>query len=67
LKRAESGFEVFLTFDQNIAHQQPIAKFKIAYLEVQVRVQGKEDLAGVAAKIQAAILNADKGTITVIE
>ena len=67
LKLAETEFEVFLTFDQNMAYQQPIAKFQLVYLAVKAHIENKEDLQGVAVKILSALPDADKGRVTIVE
>ena len=66
LARAASEFEVFITFDRNLPHQQNLKKYSLAVIVLQARTNNIVDLAPMVPKILAALLLAPKGEATVI-
>lgn len=59
-----AGFRVFVTMDRNLAYQQNIAAAGVAVLVLRARTNRLRDLLPLMARVQAAIVAAEPGTVT---
>jgi hypothetical protein len=66
LTRAQGAFDVFLTIDRGIAHQQNVSKFNIAILLMLARSNRMSDLEPLADAVMTSIKTAARGTVTVV-
>lgn len=55
-------FELFITFDKNMLHQQNIAKYPMAFMVVTRPSQNPDDLKPMAEKIILALPSIKNGT-----
>lgn len=63
LARAASRFDVFLTVDGNIPHQQNLAKSGIAVIVLAARSNSRRSLAPLMAKVRKAVPSLAKGQL----
>ena len=64
LQEAESaGYEVFLTVDQGVPHQQNLVQRKISILVIRARTNQLEDLLAVVGAILAALGEIQPGQV----
>ena len=66
LRRAESGFDIFLTVDRNLSFQQHIAEFDVAVVVLHVHSNRLQDLVEMAPKLLKAIAVASPGRVTIV-
>jgi hypothetical protein len=67
LTLAQAQFDIFLTLDQGLPYQQNLAKFEIAVFLVRAASNDLSDLAPLVPTILAAMSQAQKRALTVIE
>ncbi len=67
LALAQAQFDVFLTLDQGIPHQQNLPKFEIAILLVRAVSNDLDDLRPLLPAMLAAVTTAQKRALTVVE
>jgi predicted nuclease of predicted toxin-antitoxin system len=68
LRRAvESGFDVLITMDNNMVHQQDLAAHLIAVLVLRAPSNRLQDTHPLMSAVLDALPNAPKGTRTIIE
>ncbi len=67
LTLAQAQFDVFLTLDQGIPHQQNLAKFEIAVLLLRAASNDMDDLKPLVPIILTVAPTAPKRALTVIE
>lgn len=66
LADAEKPFEVLLTMDSHMVHQQNLAKFRIAVVALQTRSNRLADTRPPMLKVLNALPSAQPGTLKVI-
>jgi hypothetical protein len=67
LALAQSSFDVFLTVDSNLQHQQHIASFDICVMVVKTPSNALNVLAAYAPQIVAAMGQVQPGTVVTID
>ncbi len=63
LKLAEKEFEVFVTTDKGIPHQQNISKLDLAVILLRAKSNAYEDLAPLMDEANTALGTTDPGTV----
>jgi predicted nuclease of predicted toxin-antitoxin system len=63
---AAAEFDVFLTVDRNLSHQQGVSAFDIAVIVLVARSNNIDDLRPLAPKILEALTNAERGRVTLV-
>ena len=66
LSEAEKRFDVPLTMDSNMVHQQNLARFRIAVIALQARSNRLADTQPLMPKVLAALLGIRPGTLTIV-
>jgi hypothetical protein len=66
LTQAEKQFDVLLTMDGNMIHQQNLSKYKIAVIALKTRSNRLADTLPLMPKVLAALAGARMGTVTFI-
>ena len=66
LAEAEKRFDVLLTMDSNMVHQQNLARFSIAIIVLKAQSNRLADTRPLAPKILAALPTAKPGTLTIV-
>lgn len=66
LKLAESGFDVLVTNDQNMEHQQPISQFDIALIVLVAPTNDIVDLLPLMPEVNETLNSIQRGTIEYI-
>lgn len=66
LAKAEKQFEVLLTMDSNMVHQQNLTRFHIAVIALQARSNRLGDTRPLMPKVLAILPIAQPGTLTVV-
>lgn len=66
LVEAEKRFDVLLTMDRNLGHQQNLARFRIAVVALQARSNRLADTRPLMPKALALLPSIQPGTLTVI-
>lgn len=66
-KAVESGFDVLITMDSNMAHQQDLSAHPIAVLVLHARSNRLEDTRPLMSAVLHALPNASRRTWTVIK
>lgn len=66
LTQAEQQFDVLLTMDSNMVHQQSLAKYRIAVIALKARSNRLADTRALMSKVLAALSNAKLGTLMTI-
>jgi hypothetical protein len=61
LALAEKNFDVFVTVDKNLPHQQHLPRFNLAVIVLVCRSNRLEDLKPLAPKLLASLATAKKG------
>jgi len=51
LRRADNEFDVFLTVDQNIPHQQNLDKYRMTFILIKIRASKPENLRLIAFRV----------------
>jgi predicted nuclease of predicted toxin-antitoxin system len=67
LRLAEKSFDVLLTNDQNIEHQQTISRFDIAFIVLVAPTNDIVDLLSLMPKVNSALASIKPGTIEYIK
>lgn len=66
-KAAENGFDVLMTMDSNMVYQQDLPTQSIAVIVLRAPSNRLADTKPLMSKVALALLNLQKGTLTVIE
>jgi len=66
LTQAEKEFEILLTMDSNMVHQQNLAKFQIAIIALKARSNRLVDTKPLMLKVLAVLATVKPGTLTVV-
>ena len=66
LAKAENKFDVLITMDGSMPHQQNLARFKIAVIALKAPSNRLADTRPLMPKVLGAITTAQPGTVTVI-
>ena len=66
LARAEERFDVLLTMDSNMVHQQNLARFKIAVIALQARSNRLADTRPLMPRVLAVLPSLQPGTLTLL-
>jgi hypothetical protein len=66
LTEAEKRFDVLLTMDSNMVHQQNLARFRIAVIALQAPSNRLADTRPLMPKVMAALPSLQPGTLTVV-
>jgi len=66
LAEAEKSFEVLLTMDSNMAHQQNLSRFQIAVIALNARSNRLADTRPLMPKVLAILSTVQPGTLTVV-
>jgi predicted nuclease of predicted toxin-antitoxin system len=67
LDRAQKQYDVLITMDSNMRHEQNLSKFKIAIMALQAPSNRLVDTRPLMAKVLAALSTATPGTLTLIQ
>jgi len=67
LKNAQQKFELFVTIDQNLPHQQVLSKYSIAIMALKAKSNRYMDLLEFVEPVCEAVTNIDKGKYYEIE
>ena len=66
LTEAEKQFDLLLTMDSNMVHQQDLARFRIAVIALQARSNRLADTRPLMPKVLAVLSSLHPGTQTVL-
>jgi predicted nuclease of predicted toxin-antitoxin system len=66
-RAAQEGFEVFLTVDRNLRHQQNVKKLPIAVVVVHVRNNEYDEVRPFVPRIEEVLARIQRGALVVIE
>ena len=66
LAEAEKRFDVLLTMDSNMVHQQNLARFRIAVIALQARNNRLADTRPLMPKVLAVLPSVQPGTLTLL-
>lgn len=66
LTEAEKRFDVLLTMDSNMVHQQDLTRFQIAIIVLRARSNRLADTQPLMAKVLTALPTVQPGTVTII-
>lgn len=66
LAEAEKRFDVLLTMDSNMVHQQNLARFRIALIALRARTNRLADTRTLMPKVLAVLPTLKPGTLTVV-
>ena len=66
LRRAETGFDVFITVDRNLSFQQHVEAFDVAVIVLHATSNRLQDLVPLAPKLLKAIAAATPGHVTTV-
>jgi len=66
LAEAEKRFDVLLTMDSSMMHQQNLARFRIAVIALRARSNRLADTRPLIPKVLAILPNVQPGTVTVV-
>lgn len=66
LTEAEKRFDVLLTMDSNMVHQQNLARFRIAIIALKARSNRLADTRPLMAKVLSILPTVQTGTVTVV-
>ena len=66
LAKAEIAFDVFLTMDGSIPHQQNMAKYRIAVVALKARSNRLADTKPLMDKVRVLLPHSQPGTVTII-
>lgn len=67
LSRASEEFEVFVTVDRNLRHQQNLSKYQLAVIVLLTRNNNYEELQHFTPKILAALTTISVGDLVIID
>ena len=65
-KAVEAGFDVLVTMDSNMVHQQNLARFAIAVIALRARSNRLDDTRPLMKELLALLPNSKPGTVTFI-
>jgi predicted nuclease of predicted toxin-antitoxin system len=66
LSQAEKEFDVLLTMDSNMAHQQNLANYRIAIIALKAKTNRLADTRPLMTKVLAILSTSKAGTLIVI-
>ena len=66
LREAEKRFDLLLTMDSNMVHQQNVSQFQIAIIVLRARSNRMTDTRPLMPKVLAALPTVKPGTLTVV-
>ena len=66
LSEAEKQFDVLLTMDSNMVHQQKVSRFRIAIIALKARSNRLADTRLLMPKVAAILPTAKAGTLTLL-
>jgi len=66
LSQAEKEFDVLLTMDSNMVHQQNLAKYQIAIIALKAKSNRLADTRPLMAKVLTILSSANPGTLTIV-
>jgi predicted nuclease of predicted toxin-antitoxin system len=66
LRKAQDRFDVLVTMDSNMVHQQNLAQFRIAVIALQAQSNRLADTRPLMPKVLAALASVRPGTLTVV-
>lgn len=66
LAEAEKRFDVLLTMDSNMVHQQNLARFRIAVIALKAKSNRLAETGPLMPKVLAILSSVQPGTLTVI-
>jgi predicted nuclease of predicted toxin-antitoxin system len=66
LAEAEQRFDVLVTMDSNMVHQQNLARFRIAVIALQARSNRLADTRPLMPKVLELLASLQPGTLTVV-
>jgi hypothetical protein len=66
LSQAEKEFDVLLTMDSNMVHQQNLAKYRIAIIALRAKSNRLADTRPLMAKVLTILPSAIPGTLTAV-
>lgn len=64
LRLAETEFDVFVTADKNLSHQQPLTTFDLGIVVLRARTTKLEDLLPLVAAIREVLLSVAAGQVS---
>jgi predicted nuclease of predicted toxin-antitoxin system len=67
LKEASLHFEVLVTMDNNLLHQQHIQSFSIGVVVIKARSNRRDVVEPMMDKINQAVLKVDAGAVVLVE
>jgi predicted nuclease of predicted toxin-antitoxin system len=67
LARAEKQYDLLITMDSNMKHQQNLSQFQIAIIALQAPSNRLADTRPLMAKVLTALSTAKPGTLTLIQ
>lgn len=66
LRAAEAEFDVLVTLDRNIQHQQHLPKYKLAVVLIRSRSNRRADIEPAMEEVNRAVQDARPGTLTTV-
>ena len=66
LRKAQERFDVLVTMDSNMVHQQNLARFRIAVIALQARSNRLADARPLIPKVLAVLPSIQPGTLTLL-
>ena len=66
LRKAQERFDVLVTMDSNMVHQQNLAQFRIAVIALQAQSNRLADTRPLMSKVLAVLTSVRPGTLTVV-
>ena len=66
LTKAEQRFDILITMDSNMVHQQNLARFRLALIALQARTNRLADTRPLMPKVLALLARVRPGTLTVV-
>jgi hypothetical protein len=67
LAEAEKRFDVLITMDSNMVHQQNLSKYQIAVIALKAKSNRLADTRPLMPKVLAALTSTKPGTITMVQ
>jgi hypothetical protein len=66
LRLAEAEYDIFVTADQNLSYQQPLATFQLGIVVLKARTTKLEDLLPLVPAIREALVSVQPGQISTV-
>ena len=66
LRRAENDFQIFITMDGNLPHQQNLQKYKIAVIALRARSNRLADTKPLMSRVLEILPQIQPGTLTIV-